>query len=325
MRSALLHIDPGTYSSHPIHRDSERIWPETNCYVDLWVELLHALKLEPVAAMAFTLALDWEGDQWTFFKFPLEDLEELFGVETMELAIWKPLPQQILTQLERGRSVIVEVDAFYLPDTQGVSYDIDHVKTSIAVSSIDLEAQRLGYFHNRGHHEIEGRHWAGVFRTDREPDPRNLPPYFETVKLHRLRRLPEPELARLALTQLRKHLGRCPAKNPVTAYAQTFGHDVAWLQTQPIAAFHAYSFATLRQLGANFECAATFLRWLSGAAGLDVGIAADRFLEIASAAKAIQFRLARVASGKPYDASASLQTMAAAWDAGMGFLHTSIS
>ena len=49
----------------------ERAWAETNCYVDLWVELLHALGHDPIAALPFTLAIDFEGDQWTFFKFPL--------------------------------------------------------------------------------------------------------------------------------------------------------------------------------------------------------------------------------------------------------------
>ena len=30
----------GPYVPHPLH-DSGRDWPETNCYVDLWIELLH--------------------------------------------------------------------------------------------------------------------------------------------------------------------------------------------------------------------------------------------------------------------------------------------
>src|SRR6185312_4334966 len=62
-------LNAATYSPHDLHR-TERIWLETNCYVDLWIELLHTLKLDPVASMAFTLAMDFEGDQWTFFKQP---------------------------------------------------------------------------------------------------------------------------------------------------------------------------------------------------------------------------------------------------------------
>ena len=38
---------------HPLH-GLERNWPETNCYVDLWIEVLHADGREPTAALAFT-------------------------------------------------------------------------------------------------------------------------------------------------------------------------------------------------------------------------------------------------------------------------------
>ena len=37
----------------------------------------------------------------------------------------------------------MELDAFSLPDTQGVSYGVEHVKTSVAVNSIDAGARRL--------------------------------------------------------------------------------------------------------------------------------------------------------------------------------------
>jgi uncharacterized protein DUF1839 len=319
-----LEIDRATYAAHPIHRDSERMWPETNCYVDLWVELLHALRLEPVAAMGFTLALDWEGDQFTFFKFPLEDLEELFGIETLELQIWRPLPEAILTQVRQGRPVIVELDAFHLPDTHGVSYGVEHVKTSVAVSSIDVANRRLGYFHNRGYHELEGRDYAGLFHCEGPADARILPPYVEMVKLHRLRRADSAALARMALAQARKHLSRKPAENPVRAFASSFARDLEWLAREPMASFHAYSFATLRQLGANCECAATFARWLAPRAGLDLEAAAGAFCAVASAAKAMQFRLARVPAGKKYDGAASLRTLAESWEEAMASLSRAL-
>ena len=37
-------------------------------------------------ALGFTAAQDFEGDQFTFTKFPLEDLETLFGLKATELA-----------------------------------------------------------------------------------------------------------------------------------------------------------------------------------------------------------------------------------------------
>lgn len=317
MRTQFVSLDRATYRSHLLHGEA-RSWPETNCYVDLWIEALHALGLEPMAAMAFTVAIDYEGDQWTFFKFPLEDLYELFGIDTMELLVRKSLPEAILNQLARGRSVIVELDAFHLPDTAGVSYHLDHVKTSVAVQGIDPEAGWLGYFHNRSYYELTGADYAAVFRLDKVPDPHVLPPYFEVVKFDHLRRLDEAELRRLAWGQLRRHLLRRPANNPVKAFAGDFIRDVAWLRGQPVQEFHSYAFATLRQLGANFECAASFSRWLGGPAAP----ACEIFERIASTAKAMQFRLARVAAGKAYDPSEALRAVADDWEKGLGLLAT---
>jgi hypothetical protein len=69
----LLGLDPATWRPSALH-GADRIWPETNCYVDLWVELLPALGHPVEAALPFTVLQDFEGDQFTFFKFPLEDL-----------------------------------------------------------------------------------------------------------------------------------------------------------------------------------------------------------------------------------------------------------
>jgi hypothetical protein len=91
MLKQILPLDPNTYSRHLIHSEN-RMWVETNCFVDVWVELLHAWGFEPIAALPFTLAIDFEGDQWTFFKFPFTDLYQLYGLDVQELAImWKPL------------------------------------------------------------------------------------------------------------------------------------------------------------------------------------------------------------------------------------------
>ena len=75
----LLPIEPATYRSHLLHAP-DRIWLETNCYIDVWIEVLHAFGLEPLAALPFTVGQDFEGDHFTFFKFPPEDLRALFGL-----------------------------------------------------------------------------------------------------------------------------------------------------------------------------------------------------------------------------------------------------
>ena len=51
-------LDPKTYVAHALHTD-ERSWAETNCYVDLWIEVLHAYGMEPLACMAFTVAINY--------------------------------------------------------------------------------------------------------------------------------------------------------------------------------------------------------------------------------------------------------------------------
>ena len=137
MMKRVLALDPGTYQRHPIHGEG-RIWAETNCYADVWIELLHALGHEPIAALPFTFAIDFEGDQWTFFKFPLADLYELYGLDVHELAIWRPLVVHIEEQLERGRPVLVELDSYFLPDTAGTAYRLAHVKSTVAVVEIDV-------------------------------------------------------------------------------------------------------------------------------------------------------------------------------------------
>ena len=68
------------------------------------------------------MRIDFEGDQWTFFKPPPEDLERLFGVDIHEMQPYRPLPVQIAEQIEAGRTMIVELDRWFLPDTASTSY-----------------------------------------------------------------------------------------------------------------------------------------------------------------------------------------------------------
>ncbi|HEY8050190.1 MAG TPA: DUF1839 family protein, partial [Ramlibacter sp.] len=41
-------VDARAHNSHSLH-SPQADWPEKNCYIDLWIELLHALGLEPLA------------------------------------------------------------------------------------------------------------------------------------------------------------------------------------------------------------------------------------------------------------------------------------
>jgi Domain of unknown function (DUF1839) len=139
---ALLGLDPESYVPHLLH-SPERTYVETNCYADILIEMLHARGDEPLAAMGRALRVDFEGDQWTFLKPPPEDLELLFGVDVHEMQPYRPLPEQIAAQLAAGRTLIVELDSWYLPDTAATSYRREHVKSSIVAEAIDPEAERL--------------------------------------------------------------------------------------------------------------------------------------------------------------------------------------
>lgn len=316
-RKYVAALDPATYRRHPIH-GPDRIWPETNCYTDLLVGLIHGMGHEPLAAMPFTLAIDFEGDQWTFFKPPAADLYDLYGMDLQELAIWRALVEHVIEQVDAGRPVLVELDAFYLPDTAGTAYKLAHTKTTVGVNEIDLEGRRLGYFHNAGYHELGGDDFRDIFLLDGLPHERVLPPYVEFVRWRADFVPPRgAELVEASAALLAKHLQRVPADNPFPRFKARFATDLEWLVGSPIERFHAYSFANLRQYGACFELAGSALRWLA-AGGLGGCEEPARHLrDIAEAAKAFQFQLARaMARGKPMDL-APIDAMGESWRAAM--------
>ncbi|MDH4273886.1 MAG: DUF1839 family protein [Gammaproteobacteria bacterium] len=317
----VLTLDPSTYARHTIH-SGERVWAETNCYVDLWVELLHALGHEPRAALPFTLTLDFEGDQWTFFKFSLNDILELYGLEVQELAIWRPLVAHIEEQVTRGHPVLVELDSFYLPDTAGTAYQLEHTKTTVGVTEIDVAARHLGYFHNQGYFHLTGEDFTRVFRLDADRDEIVLPPYVEFVKPHPARALQGAALVEASRGLLRQYLERVPSTNPYTAFKARFAEDLAGLMQADIKVFHQYSFATLRQCGACFELAATYFEWLGAQARCEVAAAVEAYKDLANAAKAYQFQLARAMNRKkPLDLT-PLDEMARRWEQGLEAART---
>jgi hypothetical protein len=319
----LVAVDASSFRPHELHA-TERTWTETNCYVDLWIELLHALDLDPLAAGAFTLSTDFEGDQWTFFKFPPEDLRALYGLEVGEMNVWRPVVDHVVEQLELGRLLIVEADAWFLPDTQGVSYQLAHTKTAIVPNSIDRVGRHLGYFHNAGYFELEGDDFDGVFRLGAHADPLALPPYVEAVRLDRIRRDPA-RLVDRALALTREHLARRPTDDPMARFERRLEQDADWLGTQDIETFHLYAFGTCRQCGATAELAASFVDWLAAhdpaeGGSDDLLVAADAFRTVATTAKALQFGLARRSRGRTVDLHGSFEELSRAYRIAMEVL-----
>jgi len=316
-RHFIAALDPASYRRHPIHGE-DRVWAETNCYTDLLVELTHGLGFEPAAMLPYTLAIDFEGDQWTFFKPPAADLHDLYGFDLQELAMWRPTVEHVAEQLEAGHPVLIELDSWHLPDTAGTAYRLAHSKTTVGVNEIDVGAERLGYFHNAGYYVLKDEDFRGIFHMDGVPHENVLPPYVEYIKWRADFTPPRNgALIGRSLEKLRGHLGRVPRANPFSRFKARFERDLDWLMGADIGRFHAYSFATLRQYGACFELASTYLRWLGaqGIAGMEAP--SEELLGIAENAKALQFQFARSMARKKMLDLGPLDEMGEQWERAM--------
>lgn len=288
-----------------ISPSAECDWPTTNCYIDVWMRMLAAWGLEPIAGLGVTITQDYEGDQFTFFKYLPEDLELLHGVVVAELSIYRSLEEQIEQQVRLGHAVLVEVDSYHLPDTRATSYRTQHTKTTIAVDLIDIAGGRLEYFHNEGRHNLVGDDYAGIFRKlPGQQSSDALPPYVEFIK-RRFPPLTGRALADAAIQLLRKHLRRRPDDNPIKRYREDFPRHAEWLIAHPDC-FHDYAFNNFRQLGANFELLARHIDWLQARGLADLSAIREAARTISATAKAMQFKVARIASKGRFDPCTTL-------------------
>lgn len=308
--SALPDLDSSTYSSHWLH-GTDRIWTETNCYVDLWIELLHSLGADPRPALAFVLSAGCDGRQWDFVKFQPEDLRVLYGIEVGEMNIWRSVLEHVHESLVDGYVNTVEVDGFWLPDTNGTSYRNQHTKTTIVPNSIDSSKREMGYFHNRGYFELRGDDFDGLFGVGPASPAEVLLPYVEQIKVdkHRL----QSGVGDRDLEVVRSHLRRRPAANPVDKLAARVVSDVEWLQKAGPDAFHLWSFGLLRQCGATAELAADLCSYLEQRGISGAGDAVPHFLHVAAGAKSVQFRMARAARGRSVSLDEPLASMSENW------------
>ena len=242
----VLPLDAGAYQRHSLHAD-DRVWVEKNCYVDIWIETIHAAGCEPMAMLPFVVAIDFEGDQWTFFKPKHDELWDLYGIDVEELNCWRPLLDHAHEHLGAGKLISTEADAWWLPDTSGTDYRRQHTKSTIVLNELDAAARRLGYFHNAGYYLLEGEDFEKTF------EPPVMPFFAELVRIDRLVKRPRAELEAMSGALLAKHLARRPRTNPVTRFAERFARELPELQARGLPYYHAWAFATVRQLGAASE------------------------------------------------------------------------
>jgi hypothetical protein len=312
------------YQRHVLHGEGAT-WVEKNCYGDLWIEVLHALGLDPLASLGYTVGVDFEGDQWTFFKPPHSDLRALYGVDIQELTLWRPLLEHASEYLAAGKLVSVEVDAWWLPDTAGTDYRQQHTKTTIAMASLDVDAQRLGYFHNAGYYELEGEDFRQIFGIGVAPVPALLPPYAEFVRVDRMVKRPPEELAAISWRLLREHVEWRPATNPFTRFGERLAQELPGFAERSLPRYHAWAFASVRQAGSAFELAASHLRWHAQFGRPELLPAAECFDAIAQGNKTLILKAARsVNSGRPLEAAPLCDELAQSWQRGMELLHEAV-
>jgi hypothetical protein len=319
---SLLGADPAAYAPHPVHA-ADRVYPETNCYADVLIELLHARGHEPLAALGALVRMDFEGDQWTFFKPATGDVERLYGVDIHEMQPARDLPGQIGRLLTAGRTATVELDSWFLPDTAATSYRTEHVKTTVIPEAIDRDAEMLRYFHNAGYYELRGADYRGVFRLDGEVGGSEsvaiLPPYTELVRFDAGPALRGDALREATRELLARHLALRPADNPFARFGAALERDLPALLAGEPADYHAYAFATVRMVGSGFELVGAQARWLLGGAAEDAAAACDR---IVAASKLLSLKLAR---RRPFDPSPVLAGMAEAWEHAVGGLDAALA
>ena len=293
----VLELDPASYQRHALHAE-DRAWVEKNCYFDIWIELVHAVGCEPYAMCPVVSALDFVGDQWTFFKPAHTELWELYGLDVQELNCWRPLLDQAREHLAAGRLISTEADAWWLPDVSGTDYRTQHTKSTIVLTKLDVEQQRLGYFHNAGYFELAGEDFVKTFRLDVEPpDPAFMPFFAETVATDRVIKREGADLRARSGQMLKAHLARRPKTNPVARFAERFARDLPELQAKGLGYYHAWAFATVRQLGSSAEVMALYLAWLGGAEG-QFAPAIAAYTELSGLAKSFILKAARAVNGK---------------------------
>lgn len=307
----------------PVLHGPDRIWSETNCYTDLWLGVLSALRLDPHACLAYTLAVDFLDDQWTFFKPSHDDLFTLYGIDVQEMNVWRPLIEHVLEHLSAGRLVITEADAWWLPDTAGTDYHQQHTKTTIVINEIDTLGERLGYFHNTGYFHLEGEDYRGLFRLDQPHDPNALPLLAEVVNLRGIVHRPPDTLRHISRQIMEKYLERVPTRHPVRRWTRRCELDLPELTSGGLPRYHAWAFSGTRQMGSAFELAALHLNWLAGSNAGTAPLlqAADSLRQLSVLAKAFILKGARaVLTGRPLNEGDLLDRMARHWSRGMQLL-----
>ena len=107
--------------------------------------------------------IDFEGDQWTFFKFPHADLLRALRPRRAGAGDLAAAGRRTSTSRWRraGRCSSSSIRST-CPTPPGTAYQRAHVKSTVAVNEIDVASRRLGYFHNAGLLPAAGRRFRAT-------------------------------------------------------------------------------------------------------------------------------------------------------------------
>jgi hypothetical protein len=260
--------------------------------------------------LACTVAPHFEGDQWTFIKPTASEIATLYGIRVEELTVWRALRDHVADQVANGRVVLVEVDGFHLPDTHGVTYRLEHNKTTIGIHRFDTAAGTISYFHNSGEYTLGGDDLDGVLGS--RVTTAALPPFVEIADVRRHVALPDAALRARSLGVAASRLALASESNPFLDWAAVAGAEVDALAAGGLCLFHAWAFASVRQAGAMAELLAAWCNWIGDTP--ELSHAATLLRELSQTIAAQQFRLARVPSGgKRPDFADALRRCATLW------------
>ena len=254
-----------------------------------------------------TAAVDFEVDQWTFFKPAPEDLlAALRARPARDAALPVPGRADRRPGWPRARSVMPEVDSFYLPDVVATDYRHHHVKSSLVVEAIDLDAKVFRYFHNAGYFELSGEDFDGLFGLER----RALPPYVELVRFDA-----GPALSGPALRERRPRAARRlprPGARPTTRsqrFLAALEADLPrLLDGRPRPTTTRTRSTTRGWRAPRSSCWPATSRWLLGEEGEKAAAALD---DVVGGTKMLLFRLAR---RRAFDVAGVIGPMADGWE-----------
>ena len=105
---------------------------------------------------------------------------------------------------------------------------------------------------------LSGDDYRNVLRLGREFSVDVLPPFIEFVRGDRLAACPPDQLRAVAAELLDVQVARTPAENPVSRFGGRLTDDLPHLLENE-QAYHLYAFATVRQCGAAWDAASSFL------------------------------------------------------------------